>query len=136
MSSERLRKQHLAVGLIAFAAFVATGLHMRLDLDGLRGMADAPRALYRSGHIYLLFGALLNVALGLHLRPRPEGPRERLQAMGSAVLMLAPAFFLFGFFVETPRGAVDRPITMATVILTGLGLLCHLLASLRGRRLG
>jgi hypothetical protein len=130
---ERLRKQHLAVGLIAFAAFLATGLHMRFDL-GMPSLPEGPRALYRSGHVYLLFSALLNVALGLHLSARPRGPRERLQAMGSAVLMLTPAFFLFGFFVETPRGTITRPITEATVILVGLGLLCHLLATLGSRR--
>ncbi len=106
---------------------------MRLDLD-MAHMPDGPRALYRSGHIYLLFSALLNVALGLYVTPWAKGPRRRWQAMGSSVIMLAPAFFLFGFFVETPRGMIDRPITKATVILIALGLLCHLLASLGARR--
>lgn len=64
-----MRPLHLVVGLVGVVGFIATGQYMDLAHDHLRGMDDARRLLFRSTHIYLLFGALVNLALGLYLRP-------------------------------------------------------------------
>jgi hypothetical protein len=46
---------------------------MDLSYDHLRGLDDTTRMLFRSTHIYLLFAALLNLALGLYLKAEPAG---------------------------------------------------------------
>jgi hypothetical protein len=62
-----MRRLHLVTGLVSVAAFLASGLYMHLRYDHLRGMDDVLRLLFRSTHIYLLFAALLNLALGLYM---------------------------------------------------------------------
>jgi hypothetical protein len=41
------------VGLVALAAFLASGLYIHLRYDHLRGLDDPTRLLFRSSHIYL-----------------------------------------------------------------------------------
>ncbi len=64
-----MRWLHLAVGIVGVAGFLGTGQYMDLVHDHLRGMDDTHRLLFRSTHIYLLFASLVNLALGLHLKP-------------------------------------------------------------------
>src|SRR5262249_56697175 len=62
-----MRRLHLVVGLVGLLAFLASGQYMDLGYDHLRRLDDTRRMLFRSTHIYLLFAALLNLALGLYL---------------------------------------------------------------------
>ncbi|HVK08649.1 MAG TPA: hypothetical protein VM597_07715, partial [Gemmataceae bacterium] len=64
-----MRRLHLALGLLGVVGFLSTGQYMDRIHDHLRGMDDARRLLFRSTHLYLLFGSLLNLALGLSLAP-------------------------------------------------------------------
>ena len=105
-----LRIVHLLVGVAGLVAFAETGQHMDLNLNHLASMADGPRALYRSAHIYILHSALLHFALGLYLDRSPTLPGRLAQFLGSVLLFAALAGFLFGFYVETPPAEVERPI--------------------------
>jgi hypothetical protein len=51
-----MRRLHLATGLLALAAFLASGQNMDRAHDHLRGLDDVTRMLFRSTHIYLLCG--------------------------------------------------------------------------------
>ena len=91
-----LRVIHLIVGIGAFYAFGRTGLFMDQQLDHLVGMADGPRALYRSAHIYLLFSALIHLTLGFYI-VRSKAILGRLaQYIGSFFLFLALSLFISG----------------------------------------
>src|SRR5262249_3453847 len=84
-----VRGVHLAVGLVGLVGFLATGQYMDLAHDHLRGMDDARRLLFRSTHIYLLFGSLLNLALGLYAAPS-AGWRRWVRGVGSLLVLAAP----------------------------------------------
>ncbi|GHF12053.1 hypothetical protein GCM10017044_02420 [Kordiimonas sediminis] len=82
---------------------------MALGLDGLAGMADGPRMLYRSAHIYFLFGCLLNLFLAgsYDLRVTDED-RGRFAALHilitlarSGLILLSPLLAVSSFFLES-----------------------------------
>ena len=116
---------HLVVGIAGVAAFLWTGQFMDQRLDHLVGMADGPRALYRSAHIYILFAALLNVVLGAYLVRSPTPIGQVAQDLGSVLLLLALGLVLYGFLVETPIGAIERPMIRKGIYATLLGVFLH-----------
>jgi hypothetical protein len=123
---------HLVIGIAGLIAFLLTGQYMDRWLGHLDGMADAPRALYRSAHIYILFSALLNVLLGTYVVPVRGGLLRALQILGSLLLLATPALFLYGFIVETPPAVIERPMiresiycALGGVLMHGLAVLCH-----------
>ncbi len=74
----QLRKLHFVVGLAGVVAFVVTGPTCA-GFPDLYATNEVLRYLYRSNHVYVLLASLVNVALGVHLRPpcRVGGPRFR-----------------------------------------------------------
>ena len=84
-----MRWLHWVVGLVGVIGFLGTGQYMDRCYDHLRGMDDAQRLLFRSTHLYLLFGSLINLALGLYLRP-VRGWRRWVRAVGSVLVLASP----------------------------------------------
>jgi|SRR5690242_9575895 len=132
-----MRRLHLATGLLALAAFLASGQYMDRAHDHLRGLDDTTRMLFRSTHIYLLFAALLNLALGLYLAPTPVRWRLWLQRAGSALLLAAPGLLAAGFLTEPWLTGLDRPYSGPAIYASLAGMLLHLVshAPPRGRPL-
>lgn len=121
----RLKWIHLLVGIAGLLMFLATGMFMDRRLDHLAGMADAPRALYRSAHSYILFSALLHFVLGVYL-VRPASLALRVvQYLGSALLLASLAYFCVSFFVETPLGLLERPMIRRGIMWSLGGVLLH-----------
>ena len=73
---------------------------MHVRYDHLRGLADGPRLLFRSSHIYLLFSSLLNVLLGTYFVPGRTAWRRGLQCVGSALVAMGPFLFVIAFLRE------------------------------------
>jgi hypothetical protein len=131
-----VRRLHLAVGLVGVIGFLLTGQYMDRVHDHLRGMDDARRLLFRSTHLYLLFGSLLNLALGLHLSPA-AGWRLWVRSAGSLLVLSTPVFAAIGFFTEPWLSDLDRPYTRPTAYGALAGLVLHLICwSPRGRASG
>jgi hypothetical protein len=99
-----MRRVHLAVGILAVAAFLATGQFMRMHMPPMAVLEDGLRMVYRSRHIYLLGSGLVNLLLGLYLRARAAGWRKRTQTAGSVLLLVAPLLLLMAFINEPGRG--------------------------------
>jgi hypothetical protein len=116
---------HLIVGLIGLAAFLASGQYMDRAYDHLRGLDDTRRMLFRSTHIYLLFAALLNLALGLYLEAEPAGWRRWLQRVGSALVLVAPPLLAAGFLTEPWLSGLDRPYSRPAIYGSLAGLILH-----------
>src|SRR5262249_16768934 len=93
--------------------------------DHLRGLDDATRLLFRSTHIYLLFAALLNLALGLYLEAEPAGWRRWLQRVGSALVVVAPALLAAGVLTEPWLSGPDRPYSRPAIYSSLAGLILH-----------
>ena len=105
--------------------FAAVWLKERPKPRHLVGMADGPRALYRSGHIYILFSALLHALIGVYFLPARSLPGRLVQMAGSALLFASLGLFLYGFFVETPIGAIERPMIRNAIVWSLAGVLLH-----------
>lgn len=84
-----------------FIVFVTTGKYMRVDFPDKDAIPQELRLLMRSRHIYILFSALIHLALGVYLQLRPQVWRKVVQIGGSAVLVLSSGFLIWAFVVET-----------------------------------
>ncbi len=71
-----MKRFHLIFGIAALFVFILSGQYMDKVYGHLRGMADAPRMLFRSRHIYILFASLLNLSLGTYLKPQQRDWRR------------------------------------------------------------
>lgn len=129
-----IRRLHLALGLITLIAFVLTGQYMDRYHGHLHDMAPAPRLLFRSAHIYLLFSGLLNCAVGLIALPPPEIWRRVLIVIGSLILLTTPPLFLLAFFKEPWLENLARPYARLAIYGATAGVLLHLMARLSPER--
>jgi hypothetical protein len=123
-----MKYAHLIVGLLTLVAFLASGQYMDRGYDHLRGLDHAARMLFRSAHIYLLFSALLNLALGLYLTERPDW-RCWLQWGGSVLLLATPVLFAVAFLAEPWLTGLERPYAQPGIYLSLAGMLLHLIGS-------
>ncbi len=126
-----MRRLHLAVGLIALGAFLASGFYLRWGPDQVPTLDDATRLLFRSSHIYLLFSALLNVVLGLYSEPAPGGWRLWLRRAGSLLVLVAPVLLGMAFLREPWLTGLARPYAKTAVVGSVVGVLCHLASQTR-----
>ena len=122
-----MRRLHLAVGVVGVVGFLLTGQYMDRVHDHLRGMDDARRLLFRSTHIYLLFCSLVNLALGLYVRPA-VGWRHWIRLVGSLLVLAAPFVQAVGFFTEPWLSGLDRPYSRPAIYGCFAGMLLHVIA--------
>jgi hypothetical protein len=109
-------------------------LHLIIGAATLHGMADGPRLLYRSAHIYLLLTGLCHVALGLHLAGLEARRSQILQMAGSSLLCVAPVLLGLSFFGESVKADLIRPVASLGIIATTGGVLLHALAAVVAAR--
>jgi hypothetical protein len=121
------------VGVAGIAGFLLTGQYMDKVHDHLRGMEDAQRLLFRSTHIYLLLGSLVNLALGLYSRPG-AGWRHWMRLVGSLLVVTAPFVQAIAFFTEPWLSGLQRPYTGPAIYACYGGMLLHLVAMSRETR--
>ena len=118
-----LGRIHLAAGVLGLIVFVLQGQYMDIVHDHLVGMADGPRMLYRSGHIYFLLMSVINIIVGVYYSSDAKVLPPPLQWLASAVMLLAPLALLAGFFLEPALQDLARPFTRPAVyVLFGTGI--------------
>src|SRR5687768_5908332 len=93
--------------------------------DHLRGMDDARSLLFRSAHMYLLFGSVVNFALGLYLGPA-AGWRRWVRAVGSALGLAVPFLSAAGFSVKPSLSRYTPPFSRPTASSCLAGMLLPL----------
>ena len=123
-----MRKLHLIFGLVVLAAFLLTGQYMDVYHRHLEGMADGPRMLYRSRHIFILLAGLHNLGLGAYAVRRRARWRRVLQWVGSALIMTATVLFVAGFFYEPWLEGLETPLSHDGAYAIVAGTLLHLLS--------
>jgi hypothetical protein len=99
-------------------------------------MADGPRMLYRSRHIFILMSALLHVAIGTYFSFRPTAVRRALQVTGSILITVATVLFTIAFFYESRLEGLPSPLSLPATIITAVGTLLHLFSGVRQRGAG
>jgi hypothetical protein len=125
----QLKSIHIAAGIAGLVAFVLSGQYMAIFLNGLQDMADGPRLLYRSAHLYLMWASLLNLVIGLRFPPLRSGTVRIAQIVASFMLLAVPVLILIGFSIEARLPGVQRPYTNIANYLVLTGVLVHLITS-------
>ena len=120
-----MRWLHLLVGLVGIVGFLGTGQYMDKGYDHLRGMDDVQRLLFRSTHIYILYGSIINLAMGLNLRSN-QGWRRWVRSVGSVLLISTPLLAAVGFFTEPWQSGLERPYSRLAAYSCLAGMLLHL----------
>ena len=96
-----MARLHLIFGLLLFVVFLVTGQYMRADFPDKDAIDQTLRILMRSRHIYILFSALIHIALGVYFVPCAVVRRRTLQYAGSALLLLSSVLLVSAFIRET-----------------------------------
>jgi heme A synthase len=116
---------HRVVGAATIAAFIVTGIYLKLRGSHLFEANEMIRFVYRANHVYILFAGLLNVAVGAYLCLHARRWRRKLQVAGSIMLLIAPVILVLAFINEPGHASPQRPLTSAGVMLLFLAVLCH-----------
>ena len=84
--------------------------------------------MYRATHIYILMSALINLMTANCLSQEENRQYRWLRVTASALIVVAPVFFLAGFFHEPPAYLINRPFSFwgVTALLAGVLLLSTL----------
>ena len=126
-----MKRFHLIFGLAMLVAFLLTGQYMDRVHEHLRNMADGPRMLYRTRHIFILFSGLLHLGIGTYFRYRLEAQRRILQIVGSLLATIASVLFIMAFFYEPHLTHLYAPLSKAGVIMIAIGALLHALSGVK-----
>src|ERR1051325_7182538 len=105
-----MKKVHLIFGVAVVIIFLFTGQYMDKHFNHLVGMPDAPRLLYRTRHIFILFSGLLNLGIGAYFTDRIEAWRRAIQLLGSLFIFTASLLFIIGFFYEPNLSNLRTPL--------------------------
>jgi hypothetical protein len=120
-----LKKGHLIIGLIGLIVFVLTGQYMHWHFNHMEAMADGPRLMYRTAHIYILWAALLNLVLGLYVQPTEGTMRRRIQQAGSVAIMISAVLVTISFFTDSQNVTLWRGWARIGIYLALAGSACH-----------
>ena len=107
---------------------------MRADFPDKEALDQGFRFLMRSRHIYILFSALIHVALGLYFVRRVEAWRHVVQYIGSAILILSSILLVTAFARETYAFAAYSDISRFGIYSSLFGVGLHLIAALGPRK--
>jgi hypothetical protein len=127
---QTLKRFHLVFGLVLVIVFLLTGQYMDRVHNHLQGMADGPRMLYRTRHIYILLSALVHLGIGSYFKYR-YGVRRILQLLGSLFITIAPILFIVGFFREPHLSGLYAPLSKTGIIMIAIGTALHLISSVK-----
>lgn len=124
-----MRRFHLLFGAAVVVVFVLTGQYMDRFHAHLEGLADGPRMLYRSRHIYILLAGLLHLCLGAYVAARPGRPARALQLAGSVLVVAATCLLVAAFFYEPAWNDLDYvPLSRLGLYVIAAGAVAHALA--------
>ena len=125
---------HLIFGLVLFAVFAATGSHMRADFPDKEAIGQDLRILMRSRHIYILFSALIHLALGVYLQMRNQTWQKTAQCFGSFLLTLSSVLLVWAFVVETYQFQNFSNVSRWGIYTALGGIVFHLVGGIHRQR--
>lgn len=125
---------HLIFGILLFIVFTVTGKYMRVDFPDKDAIDQFLRVLMRSRHIYILFSALIHIALGVYMQLRPQTWRKVLQIAGSIELVAASVILVYAWRVETYDMQQFSDISRWGIYLSLAGVGLHLIGGVSRRK--
>jgi hypothetical protein len=97
------------------------------------GVPEAPRLLYRTRHIFILFSGLLNLVIGVYFTYRKENWRRTIQLVGSLFIFAASFLFVIGFFYEPNLSNLRTPLSHDGAYLIAAGAVLHVISGVKSR---
>ena len=126
-----MKKAHLIFGVLIVVGFLLTGQYMDKYYNHLDGMADGPRLLYRTRHIFILLAGLLNLGIGAYFTYRIQPWRRTLQLLGSLLIFVASFLFLIAFFYEPNLSDLHTPLSHWGTYTIAAGAVFHVVSGMR-----
>ncbi|MDQ3817972.1 MAG: hypothetical protein M3362_09795 [Acidobacteriota bacterium] len=126
-----MKKLHLIFGILVLVAFLLTGQYMDRYYNHMVGVADGPRLLYRTRHIFILLAGLLNLGIGIYFTRCQTTWRKVLQTSGSALIVIGSMLFIAGFFYEPKLENLRTPLSHWGTYAVVAGTFFHLFSSAR-----
>jgi hypothetical protein len=126
-----MKKAHVIFGILTVIAFLLTGQYMDKFYNHLHGMADGPRLLYRTRHIFILLAGLLNLGIGAYFTYRIERWGRTMQLLGSLLIFTGSLLFLIAFFYEPNLGTLRTPLSHWGTYTLATGAVLHVLSGIR-----
>ena len=123
-----MKRFHLFFGLILLVVFLLTGQYMDIVHHHLAEMADKPRLLMRSRHIYILLSTFPHLILGGYFQTNTIVWRKRLQWLGSSLTTIGSLLLVVAFFTEPWRQSWDMPLALVAVIALLTGVMSHVVS--------
>ena len=120
-----MKKAHLIFGVLIVIAFLLTGQYMDKFYNHLDGMADGPRLLYRTRHIFILLAGLLNLGIVAYFTYRVQPWRRTMQLFGSLLIFAGSLLFLVAFFYEPNLGNLHTPLSHWGTYTIATGAVLH-----------
>ncbi|MCB0278434.1 MAG: hypothetical protein KDD94_02975 [Calditrichaeota bacterium] len=121
-------KFHFYYGCCLFLVFIATGVFMHVEYNHMTGIADGPRMMFRSAHIFILFTAALNILYG-----RIKSSHPLFYRIESTALILSPALFIYSFFIESESSILHRPASKYAIYLILLLIISNVIGHFKRR---
>lgn len=121
---------HIIFGILLFFVFTTTGSYMRADFPDKDAISQELRILMRSRHIYILFSALIHLALGIYFRFSPPIWRKGFQILGSIVLLVSSSLLVWAFVSETYSYQHFSEISRFGIYTSLAGIVLHLIGGL------
>ena len=131
-----MKRFHLVFGLVMSIVFLLTGQYMDRYHQHLEFMADGPRMLYRSRHIFILMSGLLHLGIGSYFSFQPTTTRRALQIVGSVLITIATVLFTIAFFYEPRLEGLQNLLSLPGTIMIAVGTLLHFFSGVRQRGAG
>lgn len=122
---KNLKKIHLFFGFIVLIIFVLTGQYMHHKYNHLIDMPLTERALFRAGHIYILFSSFIHISLGTYYKQENNKLKKRFQLIGSVLLITSTILIIYSFFTELPSNKIERIISRFGIYFALAGILFH-----------
>ena len=124
-----LGASHRWFGLTSVVVFLVTGLYLRRQHLEVPGVDAAPRMLFRSRHVYLLFARLLKRAIGVRFALPAAARARRIAVGGSIFLLVSPLLRFTAFVLEPMSSGRFGPASALGVFAAFLGVISHSLAA-------
>ena len=128
-----MRNAHLIFGIALFIVFTVTGRYMRVDFPDKDIIPQDLRLLMRSRHIYILFSALIHLALGAYMTLRPRLVQRILQIAGSVALVTSSVLLVWAWYFETYTTGQFSDLSREGIYLSLAAVGLHLLGGLGQR---
>ena len=126
-----MKKAHLIFGVLIVVGFLLTGQYMDKFHNHLVGIADGPRLLYRTRHIFILLAGLLNLGIGAYFTDRLQPWRRTMQLLGSLLIFVASLLFLIAFFYEPGLRDLHTPFSHWGTYTIATGAVLHVVSGVR-----